>query len=252
MGKLDGKVALITGSASGIGRAAALLFAGEGAAVAVADLAAAGGQETADMIRKAGGKAAFIPADVTRAAEVEAMARSAVEAFGRVDILYNNAGLEGAIGEVVDLPEKDWETVINVNLRSVFLCSKFTIPYMIRQGGGSVISTSSVMALSGKAKMAAYCVSKAGVITITKCMATEYATRNVRANCICPGLIDTPLSARSINSIQLEYIPEGKPGRPEDIARAALYLASDDSAYVTGTALVVDGGWTAALIVPRK
>lgn len=252
MGKLDGKVALITGSASGIGRAAALLFAGEGARVAVADLAAAGGQETAGMIRKAGGKAAFIQADVTRAAEVEAMARSAVEVFGRVDILYNNAGLEGAIGEVVDLPEKDWETVINVNLRSVFLCSKFTIPYMIRQGGGSVISTSSVMALSGKAKMAAYCVSKAGVITMTKCMATEYATRNVRVNCICPGLIDTPLSARSINSIQLEYIPEGKPGRPEDVAQAALYLASDDSAYVTGTALVVDGGWTAALIVPRK
>lgn len=252
MGRLNGKVALITGAASGIGRAAALLFAAEGARVAVADMAAAGGQETVDLIKKAGGEARFLRVDVTSASEVETMARGAVEAFGRVDILYNNAGLEGAIGEVVDLAEQDWDKVINVNLRSVFLCSKFTIPHMIRQGGGSVISTSSVMALSGKAKMAAYCVSKAGVVTITKCMATEYATKNVRVNCICPGLIDTPLSARSINSIQLEYIPVGKPGRPEDIARAALYLASDDSAYVTGTALVVDGGWTSALIVPRK
>lgn len=252
MGRLDGKVALITGAASGIGRAAALLFAREGAKVAVADLAAAGGQETVDMIKKAGGEARFMRVDVTKASEVEGMVRSVVDAFGRVDVLYNNAGMEGAVGDVADVAERDWDTIINVNLKSVFLCSKYTVPVMVRQGGGSIISTSSVMALGGKAKVAAYCVSKAGVITLTKSMAIECAKSNIRVNCICPGLIDTPLSARSISSIQLEYIPEGKPGRPEDVAHAALYLAADDSVYVTGTAIVVDGGWTAGLIVPRK
>lgn len=252
MGKLDGKVALITGSASGIGRAAALLFAGEGAAVAVADLSAAGGRETVDMITAKSGRSRYFQANLVVSAEVEAMVRDITQHFGRIDILYNNAGIEGTVGDVADVSEKDWDAVMNANLKSVFLCSKYTVPVMVKQGGGAIVNTSSVMALSGKAKVAAYCVSKAGVITLTRSMAVEYAKSNLRVNCICPGIIATTLSARSIDSIQMEYIPEGKPGQPEDVARVALYLAGDDSAYMTGAVIVVDGGWTAGLILPRK
>jgi NAD(P)-dependent dehydrogenase (short-subunit alcohol dehydrogenase family) len=252
MGKLEGKVALITGSGSGIGRAAALLFAREGARVAVADMVVAGGQETVGMIKDTGGQAHFIQVDVSKATDIERMVKTTVEVFGRVDVLYNNAGIQGAIAPVAEFSEGDWDSIININLKSVFLGSKFTLPIMLGQGGGVIVNTSSAMGLSGKDKCAAYSVSKAGVIALTKSMAAEYGKQNIRVNAICPGMIETPLSARAIPSIQMEYVPQGRAGRPQDIAQAALYLACDDSAYVTGSVIVVDGGWTAALILPRK
>jgi NAD(P)-dependent dehydrogenase (short-subunit alcohol dehydrogenase family) len=252
MGKLDGRVALITGSGSGIGRAAALLFAKEGARVAVADIIVAGGQETVRMIRDSGGAAHFIEVDVSKASGIQRMVKTTVEVFGRVDVLYNNAGIQGAIAPVAEFSEEDWDSIININLKSVFLGSKYTLPIMLGQGGGVIVNTSSAMGLSGKDKCAAYSVSKAGVIALTKSMAAEYGKKNIRVNAICPGMIETPLSARAIPSIQMEYVPQGRAGRPQDIAQAALYLACDDSAYVTGSVVVVDGGWTAALILPRK
>jgi len=253
VGKLDAKVALITGAGSGIGRATAFLFAGEGAKVAVADCVPAGGQETVRMIKEAGGEAIFIEVDVSKAADVERMVKTTVDTYGRIDILYNNAGITGTIAPTADLTEEDWDLVLDTNLKSVFLGSKYAIPIMINQGGGVIISTSSTMGLGGKTTIAPYCASKAGIALLTKTMAAEYASQNIRVNCICPGMIATAMTESWIPALQMQFIPlGGTAGRAEDVARAALYLACDDSAYVTGTALVVDGGWTAEVILPFK
>lgn len=252
MGKLDGKVALITGAGSGIGRSGALLFAREGAKVGVADCDAAGGQQTVQGIRESGGDATFVEADVSSAADVGRMIRAVVSAFGRIDILYNNAGIQGPTALTAEVREEDWDTTLNINLKSAFLSCKSAIPLMADQGGGVIINTSSTMGLGGKSRIAPYCVSKAGVIVLTKTMAAEYAKQNIRVNCICPGVIETPMGSPSIDRVRMDLIPQGKAGKPEDIARAALYLASDDAAYVTGTVLVVDGGWTAEVMLPFK
>jgi len=251
MGKLDGKVALITGAGSGIGRATALLFAREGAKVAVVDCVAAGGQDAVKTIKESGGEATFIKADVSKATDVEEMIHKTTETYGRLDILFNNAGVI-RIALVADLSVEDWDLVINTNLRAVFVASKLAIPIMLQQGGGVIINTSSVNGLGANSTIAPYCASKAGVILLTKTIAAEYGKQNIRANCICPGMIETAMMEESIPVLETEYVAQGRVGRPEEIAGTALFLASDDSSYVNGAALVVDGGWTAEVKVPFR
>ena len=253
MGRLDGKVALITGAASGIGRSTAILFAKEGAKVMVADNVPSGGQETVKMIEDAGGEASFVETDVTKAADAKRMVKATVDTYGKLDVLFNNAGIIGQPLPTADLPEEDWDLVVNTDLKSVFLGSKYAIPEMIKAGGVAIVSTSSVEGLTGKVGIGPYCASKAGVIMLTKTMALEYASQNIRANCICPGMIETPMTGPWIPALHMEFIPlGGRAGKAEDIAYAALYLACDDSKYVSGTQLVVDGAWTADAILPFK
>jgi meso-butanediol dehydrogenase/(S,S)-butanediol dehydrogenase/diacetyl reductase len=259
MGKLDGKVALITGAGSGIGRATALLFVKEGAKVVVVDYVPEGGEETVKMIREAGGEAIFIDADVSKVADVERMIKTTVDKYGRIDILYNNAGIMGAYAFTADTPEEKWDTIVNINLKGVFLGSKYAIPVMLNQGGGVIINTASTAGMLGLPGLPAYCASKAGVIQLTKTIALEYADQNIRINCICPGGILTPMSrppdaADAVQPPFRQPQPMRRFGEPEEVARAALYLASDDSSYVTGAALVVDGGWATGIpkARPRK
>jgi len=249
MGKLDGKVALITGSGSGIGRATALLFAEEGAKVVVADFVMEGGKETVRMIKEAGGEATFVEADVRRAADVRTMIQKTLDAYGRIDILYNNAGVQGKWVFAGDTPDEEWDRIIDTNLKGVFLGSKYVLPVMLEQGGGVIINTASTAGIVGLPGLPVYCASKAGVIQFTRTMALEYADRNIRVNCICPGGIATPMSAPpppgEAGPVFRQPQPMRRFGDPVEIAKAALYLASQDSAFVTGTALTVDGGWTA-------
>ncbi len=249
--KLKGKVAVITGAGSGIGRAAALLFAEEGAKVVVADYSVAGGQETVKQIKAKGGEATFVATDVSKAADVQKMIKTAIDKYGRLDILYNNAGIEGPLGPTENVSEADWDRVLSVNLKGVFLGSKHAIPQMLKQGGGVIINTASIAGLVGVANMPAYCASKGGIVLLTKTMALEYARKNIRVNCICPGAVKTPMLDRFTGSqpeaekFLRESQPVGRWGEPEEIAQAALYLASEQSSFVTGTTLIVDGGLTA-------
>jgi NAD(P)-dependent dehydrogenase (short-subunit alcohol dehydrogenase family) len=252
VGKLDGKVALITGAGSGIGRASAILFAQEGAKVAVADYVPAGGQETVKMIKDSGGEAVFIEADVSKTADVQRMVNATVEAYGRIDILFNNAGINGPLVRTAEASEEDWDRIININLKGVFLASKYSIPVMLSGGGGAIVNTASIAGFMASPYDAAYSASKGGVIQLTKSIALEYAHQNIRVNCICPGVIETPMAEMEILPERAYYIPQKRKGQPEDIARAALYLASEDSSYVTAASLVVDGGWTAQVTVPLK
>lgn len=251
MGKLDGKVALITGAGSGIGRATALLFVKEGAKVVVVDYVPEGGEETVRMVREAGGEAIFIEADVSKAADVERMIKTTVDKYGRIDILYNNAGIMGAYTFTADTPEKNWDTILNINLKGVFLGSKYVIPVMLNQGGGVIINTASTAGMIGLPGLPAYCASKAGVVQLTKTIALEYADQNIRVNCICPGGILTPMTQLPDPAEAQPPFRQSQPmrrfGGPEEVAQAALYLASDDSSYVTGIALVVDGGWATGI-----
>jgi NAD(P)-dependent dehydrogenase (short-subunit alcohol dehydrogenase family) len=250
MGKLEGKVALITGAGSGIGRATALLFAKEGAKVAVADFVPAGGQETVRRIKEAGGEAIFIRVDVSKAAEVERMVKTAVDTYGRIDILHNNAGIQGPFAPVAELTEEDWDRVINTNLKGVFLGTKYAIPVMLNQGGGIIINTTSAGGLVGIPAVAAYCASKGGVIQLTRSTALEYAKQNIRVNCICPGGTQTPMMEpwipvdEAAREAFMQALPAGRMIQPEEIARAALFLACDDSSSAIGSVLVVDRGWT--------
>jgi len=250
MGKLAGKVALITGAGSGIGRATALLFAREGAKIVVSDVIPQGGDETVDMIKKDGGQAVFAEADVARWADVQRMVQVALDTFGRLDILYNNAGIMGKYIMTGDTPEETWDRIIATNLKGVFLGSKCAIPVMLRQGGGVIVNTASTAGMIGLPGLPAYCASKAAVIQLTKTMALEYADKNIRVNCICPGGITTPMAA----GYDADNPPPFKQsqamrrfGQPEEVAKVALYLASDDSSFVTGSSAVVDGGWTAGI-----
>jgi len=249
--RLQDKVAIITGAGSGMGRATAILFAAEGAKVVIADWSTEGGEETAKAIRKAGGEATFVEVDVSKAADAEKMVKVAVEKYGKIDILYNNAGIEGPIARTADLSEEDWDRVVAVDLKGVFLGSKYAIPEMIRGGGGVIINTASTSALIATRNMPAYCAAKGGVVSLARTMAVEYARDNIRVNCICPGGTRTPMFYRGtkgradLEEKFVRYVPMGKFGEPEDIAQAALFLASDESSrFITGTTLVVDGGQT--------
>jgi NAD(P)-dependent dehydrogenase (short-subunit alcohol dehydrogenase family) len=246
MGRLDGKVALITGAGSGIGRASAVLFAAEGARVSVVDRVPEGGQETVKMIRDAGGKAIFVEADVSKAASAEDMVRTTSDQYGRLDILFNHAGIQGAIGlPTADISEADFDLVINVNLKGIFFGCKYALPMMLKHGGGVIINTASILGQAAMAGGTPYCISKAGIIQLTKQVASEYSRFNIRANCICPGLVRTPLIEPYFEVFRLDTIPIGRAATAEDIARVALFLASDDSAYITGAAIVADGGCSA-------
>lgn len=253
--RLRDKVAIITGAGSGIGREAALLFVGEGARVVVADVNDEGGQATVDTISRAGGEAIYIHTDVSRAAEVEWMVRLAEERYGRVNIIFNNAGIfPDADASVLETPEPVWDLVMNVNLKGVFLGCKYAIPALLRAGGGSVINVASFVALMGAAtSQIAYTASKGGVLSMTREIAVEFARRNIRANAICPGPVDTPL-LQSILAVpekrarRMAHIPPGRPAQAREIAYAALFLASDESSYVNGATFTVDGGITAAYV----
>jgi NAD(P)-dependent dehydrogenase (short-subunit alcohol dehydrogenase family) len=247
---LQDKVALITGGASGIGRATALLFATVGARVVVVDIDQAAGESVTRTIQETGGQAIFIPADVSQAAACrQAVARTVAE-FERLDILFNNAGIIRR-ASILELSEAQWDQVMAVNLKSVFLLSKYALPVMIEAGGGVIINTASGWGLVGGRQAAAYCASKGAVVLLTKAMALDHGPQNIRVNCICPGDTDTPLlhsEAQQLGQSEEQFLVEAaqrplqRLGRPEDIAQAALYLASDAAAFVTGTSLVVDGG----------
>ena len=250
MGSLAGKRVLITGGASGIGRATALLFAREGAAVSIVDLDEAGGQAVAHEIVNEGGRAIFVRCDVSQTADCQRAVRQTVEALGGLDILFNNAGIIRR-ASVLETSEEEWDRVMAVNVKSVFLLSKHAIPVMAQAGGGVIINTASGWGLVGGRKAAAYCASKGAVVLLTKAMALDHGGQNIRVNALCPGDTDTPMlrhEARQLGESDERFLAEAaqrplqRIGRPEDIAQAALYLASDASAFVTGTALVVDGG----------
>jgi len=253
MGALEGKRALITGGASGIGRAAALLFAREGAAVAVADLNEAGGQAVVDQIRGEGGRALFIRCDATQAGDCRQAVEQTVAELGGLDVLFNNAGIIRR-ATVVDADEADWDRVMAVNVKSVFLMCKAAVPVMAAAGGGAIVNTASGWGLVGGQKAAAYCASKGAVVLLTKAMALDHGPEGIRVNCICPGDTDTAMlrqEAAQLGEPVDRFLadsaqrPLGRLGRPEEIAQAALYLASDAASFVTGAALAVDGGGTA-------
>jgi NAD(P)-dependent dehydrogenase (short-subunit alcohol dehydrogenase family) len=248
--QLAGKVAVITGGASGIGRATALLFAREGASIVVADLNSDAGKVVVDEIVQAGGRALFEAVDVTRAADCHRVVETAMLQFGRIDILFNNAGIIRR-ATILELTEDDWDRVMAVNVKAIYLVSREVIPHMQRAGGGAIINTASGWGLTGGAKAAVYCASKGAVVLLTKAMAIDHGAQNIRVNCICPGDTDTAMlreEAQQLGEDSGHFLAEsarrplGRLGMPEEIAQAALYLASDASSFVTGTALVVDGG----------
>ena len=250
-GQVEGKVALITGGGSGIGRASALAFAREGARIVVADVIVEGGEETLGMIKKAGGEGIFVKVDVSKATEVEALIAKAVETYGRLDCAYNNAGIEGSAATTTDYAEESWDRVIAINLKGVWLCMKYEIPQMLKQGGGAIVNTASAEGLVGFRRGSAYVASKHGVVGLTKTAALEYAKSGVRVNAICPGAIDTPMMGRITGHRpqRAERMAAGEPvgrmGMPEEIAEAVVWLCSDAASFVTGHAMAVDGGLTA-------
>jgi NAD(P)-dependent dehydrogenase (short-subunit alcohol dehydrogenase family) len=258
MGRLDGKVALITGAGSGIGRVAAMLFADEGARVVVADVVGDQADQAAHDIVEAGGTAVGVVVDVADESQVADMVTTAVDTYGSLDVLFNNAGIfPDDDGGVLDTPPETWQRVMDVNLRGVWFGCRAAVPAMLASGGGSIVNVASFVALMGAATaQIAYTASKGGVLAMTRELAVEYARQGIRANSICPGPIETPLLAELLSDPirrqrRLVHIPMGRFGRPEEIARAALFLASDDASFVTGSALVVDGGITAAYVTPE-
>jgi len=256
--RLEDKVALITGAGSGIGREAALLFAREGASVVVAEVAEDAGRKTAADIEEAGGRAHFVHADVSRGNDVRAMVEEAEKTYGRLNVLFNNAGVfPDADGSVLDTEEDTWDFVLRVNLKGIFLGCKYGIPALLRAGGGSIVNTASFVALMGAATpQIAYTASKGGVLALTREVAIEFARKGIRVNALCPGPVDTPLLQELFRDPErrarrLVHIPMGRLARADEVAKAALFLASDESSYINGAAFTVDGGITAAYTTPE-
>lgn len=249
--RLKDKVAIITGSGSGIGRAAALIFAREGAKVVVADINESSAKKTVEEIEAKGGEAISFQVDITVESQVKQMTQAAKEKFGKLDILFNNAGMQN-IGTVLEVAEEDWDKVFEVNVKSVLFCSKHAIPLMIENGGGSIVNVGSVAGVVGVPKLAAYCAAKGAVIALTRNMALDLAAHKIRVNCINPGTTLTPLIQELLKTddteakkqARLSKYPIGRFGHPDEIAAAALFLASDEASFSTGSALHVDGGMT--------
>jgi len=258
MSRLEGKVALITGAGGGIGRESALLFAREGAKVVVVDITEKSGKQTVKLVRAAGGEATFVAADVSRADDCARMVRAAEKKFGKLDILFNNAGImHHSDDNAVTTEESIWDLTMNINARGVFLGCKYGIPALRRAGGGSIINTASFVALMGAATpQVAYTASKGAVLAMTRELAVIHARENIRVNSLCPGPLRTELLMSYLNTDEkkqrrLVHIPMGRFGEASEIAQAALFLASDESSFITGTDFVVDGGITAAYVTPE-
>ena len=279
MGSLENKSVFITGAASGIGKASVLAMAREGAAVTLADILDAEGNALAESVRQAGGRAHYVHCDVTKCDQVKAAVAAAVERFGRLDAAFNNAGLEGKIAPTGECDEDNWDRILAVNLKGVWLCMRAEIcQYLAQKSGGAIVSTASVAGVVAERGFPAYAAAKGGVIQLSRTAAVEYASHNIRINVVCPGLVDTPMAARTLKRMSIGAMvpdparpqwlesgidglmrwepvgklfsrlmqPLGRPGRPEEIAAAAVWLCSDASSFVTGQALIVDGGMTAA------
>src|SRR5437763_3778851 len=248
---LTGKVAFVTGAASGIGRAAALAFAHEGASVVVADVSEQGNQETARMIEEQGGRALAVRCDVTRGEDLKAALDKTVEAFGRLDFAFNNAGIEPMEpAPIADYDLEEWDRIIDIDLRGVFLCMKYEIPLMLKQGGGAIVNTCSGAGVIGIKGSPAYTAAKHGVIDLTRAAALDYAAQNIRVNVVCPGYIDTPMMARFTGGTAegrargISEEPIGRMGRADEIADAGVWVGSDAAGFVIGSAMVIDGGQT--------
>jgi NAD(P)-dependent dehydrogenase (short-subunit alcohol dehydrogenase family) len=250
-GLLDGKVALVTGGGSGIGRATALRLAKEGAKIMIADYVVEGAERSVKMIKDAGGVASCLAADVSVTKQVESMVNQTVATYGRLDCAFNNAGIEGAIGDTVECTEENFDRVVAIDLKAVWLCMKFEIPQMLKQGGGTIVNTASIAGLLGFNGIPAYVAAKHVVVGLTRNAALEYAQKNIRVNCVCPGVINTPMVARAIDKggfTEADVVagePIGRLGQPEEIAEGVLWLLSDRSSFVTGHPLTIDGGWIA-------
>lgn len=248
--RLQGKVAIVTGAASGNGRGIALRFAQEGAQVVATDLNLEGVQATISLIRAQGGEAVAVRTNVSLAADSQKMVQIASERFGRLDILVNNAGISPS-GRVTDISEEEWDLCLNIDLKSVFLGCKYAIPVMIESGGGAIVNIAGTLGMMAMPAKAAYCAAKAGVINLTRQIAIDYGPQNIRANCVNPGFVDTPLNAGVPEAARRRIfarLPLPRAGQVEEIAGAALYLASDEARYVTGSSIFVDGGQTARVL----
>ena len=245
------KVALVTGGSSGIGRATSLAFAHQGARVAIADREPTGAAETARMIEDIGGTATVFEIDVTKAAEVASLVERIVQTYGRLDCAFNNAGIGGKVAKTADYPEEEWDRTIDVNLKGVWLCMKYEIPVMEKQGSGAIVNTASIYGLAGAAGYIAYNAAKHGVVGITRTAALEYATAGIRINAVCPGYIRTPMTQPGIDANpelerkMVSQTPMGRMGMPEEIAEAVVWLCSDAASFVTGHTMTPDGGYMA-------
>ena len=250
-GELGGKIALVTGAGSGIGRESALAFGASGAQVMVSDVVVEGGEETVAQIKAAGGEATFVRADVSQRADVEALVRQTVETYGRLDCAHNNAGIEGDLAPTCDCTEANWDRTIAINLKGVWLCMKYEIPQMVEQGGGVIVNTSSVAGLVGFLNLPAYVATKHGVAGLTRTAALEYAQQGIRVNAVCPGVINTPMIDRIVGGdaeAEAQFTslePVGRMGSPAEVAQAVVWLCSDAASFVTGIAMPVDGGFVA-------
>jgi NAD(P)-dependent dehydrogenase (short-subunit alcohol dehydrogenase family) len=249
-GGLEGKVALVTGGTSGIGRETAVLFAKAGVKVVIAGRREAQGEETVNLIRAANGDGLFVRTDVSKASEIETLIRNAVEKFGRLDIAFNIAGIEGVWTPIVRQSEEDWDRTIQINLKGVWLCLKYEIKQMLKQGGGAIVNMASTMGLIGAAGAAAYSASKHGVIGLTKAAALETAKSGVRINVVCPAAIETSMSERlfgapNVHKYVLSCHPIGRFGKPAEVAEAVVWMCSDQASFMTGQSLVLDGGFLA-------